>query len=135
MISFGPLFESFLFNFQMQLLAIKFSISLVKKVFFLCQIFEMKILMDLHDLKSPEFQRSHFYKYWCVCACFCLLSAQLESKYCINFKFGIRCIKIRTKQSKTNQIRSFLHRGLSKFLWIFWINFWNKITILNIVFV
>ena len=55
-----------------------------------------------------------------------------------NLKNTIRCVRIFkqcTGQSKISQLFSFLYRVLSKYLWSFWSNFLNWLTILNIFYV
>ena len=41
---------------------------MIEKVLFLGQIFEMKILLDLHVLRAPE-SKNHIFSGWSVCVC------------------------------------------------------------------
>ena len=40
--------------------------TMVEKVLFLGQIFEMEIFMDLHGMRSPEY-KNHSFSDWSVC--------------------------------------------------------------------
>ena len=44
-------------------------LHMLEKILFLGQIFEMKILMDLHVLGAPE-SESHIFSVWTVCESF-----------------------------------------------------------------
>ena len=48
-----------------------FSYLQVEKVLFLVQIFEVEILMDLHDLGAPV-SENHIFSGWSVCFCVCV---------------------------------------------------------------
>ena len=66
-----------------------FLLSISRESIVLESNFEMQILMDIHVLRSPEFE-NHIFSVWsvcmCVCVCLyvcesvCLLSTQLKSK-------------------------------------------------------
>ena len=65
------------------LLKVKAVLRIEEKALFLGQIFVMEILMDLHILRSSEYE-NHIFSGWsvyvCVCLFVCLLSAQLKKK-------------------------------------------------------
>ena len=51
---------------------------MVEKVWFLDQIFEMEILMDLHVMRSPE-SENHIFSVWSVCLCVCFHKTQKQT--------------------------------------------------------
>ena len=57
---------------------------------FSCQIFEMKILMDLHVLRSPE-SENHIFRDWSMYVLLCLRVCYHNSKanHRRSFKFNI----------------------------------------------
>ena len=62
-----------------------FLLPILEKVLFLGQIIEMKILKDLHVLRSPE-SEYHIFSVWSVCMCVCLCVCVCVSVISINQK-------------------------------------------------